>query len=81
LLEAVCQLREGFAVHAVMTAASATWDAGRIPVRPGHGRSPRLRARPGQMALTIYTTESVIGMCVFTGVGLRLDGQLERIQL
>ena len=92
-LEVAYQLREGFAVHA-MIASSVTYDAGRIPLTLGHvaivmlfikagvlRRSLRVLARTGQMALTNYITQSVICMFVFTGAGLALYGQLERYQL
>jgi uncharacterized protein len=41
----------------------------------------RALAAVGQMALTNYLMHSVLGMLVFTGVGLGLFGQLERYQL
>ena len=94
VLEVVYQLREGFAVHAVMAASSVTYDAGRIPMTLGHiaavillvkagvlCRSLQVLARIGQMALTNYIMQSVICMYVFTGAGLALYGQLERYQL
>lgn len=93
-LEVAYQLREGFAVHALMTVSSITYDAGRIPLTLGHvaivmlfikagvlRRSLRVLARTGQMALTNYIMQSVICMFVFTGAGLALYGQLERYQL
>jgi uncharacterized protein len=93
-LEVAYQLRVDFAVHAVMSASSVTYDAGRIPLTLGHvaivmllvkagvmRRSLRVLARTGQMALTNYITQSVICMFVFTGAGLALYGQFERYQL
>ena len=93
-LEVVHQLRENFAVQAVMSASSVTYDAGRIPLTLGHvaivmllikagvlRRSLRILARTGQMALTNYLTQSLICMFVFTGAGLALYGQLQRYQL
>jgi len=93
-LEVAWQLREGFAVNAVMVASSVTYDAARIPLTLGHvaivmllvkagvlRRALGLFARTGQMALTNYIAQSVIGLFVFTGAGLGLYGQFERYEL
>jgi uncharacterized protein len=92
--EAVTQVRSSFSVDSVLSAQLVTYDLGRIPLTLGHlafimlllkggvfRRAFALLANAGQMALTNYLTQSVIGMLVFTGAGLALYGQLQRHQL
>lgn len=92
--ETMTQVRSNFSVDSVLSAQLLTYDLGRIPLTLGHlafimlllkagvfRRGFALLAKAGQMALTNYLTQSVIGMLVFTGAGLALFGQLARHQL
>jgi uncharacterized protein len=74
--------------------SNLTYDLGRVAISMGHVGSIMLfcksgallwlkkrLAAVGKMALTNYIMHSLICMVVFTGVGFKLFGQLERYQL
>lgn len=82
-----------FSVDALLQ-SYLTYDLGRIPMTLGHigmigllyrvlslQATMRVLGSVGQMALTNYLMQSVIGMLLFTGVGLAWFGQLQRFEL
>lgn len=92
--EAYATLRSGFDPVTLQWVSLATYELGRVPLTLGHiglvmllwqsgvlrGAMRRLAA-VGRMAFTNYLAQSLIGMLVFTGVGLGLYGRLNRHEL
>jgi len=83
----------GFAPE-MLVRSFVTYDLGRIPTTLAHlgvigllCRTPwlagaaRLFATVGQMALTNYLLQSLLGLFIFTGAGLAWYGQLSRFEL
>ena len=83
----------GFAPE-MLVRSFMTYDLGRIPTTLAHlgvigllCRTPwltgaaRLFATVGQMALTNYLLQSLLGLFIFTGAGLAWYGQLSRFEL
>lgn len=85
--------RADFSVDALMF-THWTYDLGRLPMTLGHigaillihrhglfTAAQRTLAAVGRMALTNYLAQSTICLFVFTGAGLALYGQLQRVEL